>query len=67
MQYKHVWLPSSYLTVLAGKTLAKMIARLSQVDHSNKCLTGWYEAVQAEMLVAKADETGEQPDLQIAL
>jgi hypothetical protein len=67
MQYKHVWLPSSYLTVLAGKTLAKMIARLSQVDHSIKCLTGWYEAVQAEMVVAKADETGEQPDLQIAL
>lgn len=28
---------------------------------------GWYVAVQAEMLVAKADETGEQSELQIAL
>ena len=63
MQYKHVRLPSSYLPVLAGKTLARMIARLLQVDHSIECLTGWYEAVQAEMLVAKADET----ELQIAL
>ena len=34
MQYKHVWLPFSYLPVLAGQTLAGMIARLSQFDDS---------------------------------
>jgi membrane-associated protease RseP (regulator of RpoE activity) len=57
----------SCLSVLAGKTLARMIAQLLQVDHSIEWLTGWYAAVQAEMLVAKADETGDQAELQWCL
>ena len=56
-----------HLPVLASKTLARIISQLLQVAHSIECLTGWYVAVQAEMLVAKADETGEQSELQIAL
>lgn len=67
MQYRHVRLLSCYLPVLAGKTLARMIAQLLHVDHSIECLTGWYAAVQAGMPIAKADETGDQAELQWCL